>query len=45
MDIQVVFIQSPIEDAVYVNMTRGQEETNSKTGAPMVMKLKHSLYG
>lgn len=45
VDIQVAFLQSPIKGEVYVKMALGQEETDSKAGAPMVMKLKRRLYG
>ena len=45
VNVQVASLQSPIEGEVYVKMAPGQEETDSKTGSPMVMKLKLSLYG
>ena len=45
VDVQAAFLQRPIEGEVYVKMAPGQEETDSKTGSPMVMKLKLSLYG
>ena len=45
LDVQVAFLQSPMEGEVYVKMASGQEETEPATGVPMVMKLKHSLHG
>ena len=45
VDVQVASLQCPIEGEVYVKMAPGQKETDSKTGAPIMMKLKHNLYG
>ena len=45
VDVRCAFPPSPIEGEVYVKMTPGPKEAYSKTDAPMVMKLKRSLYG
>ena len=46
LDVQVAFLQSTIEGRdVYVKAAPGQEIKDSKTGEPMVYKLKRSLYG
>ena len=44
VNVQVASLQSPIEGEVYVKMASGQEETDPKTGVPLVMKLKCSLH-
>lgn len=44
-DVLVAFLKSPIKGEVNVKITLGHEETDSKTGAPMVRKLKRYQYG
>ena len=46
LGVQVAFLQSKVEGGyVHVKTTPGQEVKNSKTGEPMIYKLKRSLYG
>ena len=46
LDVQVAYLQSKIEGrGVYVTTAPGQEVKHSKTGEPMVYKLKRSLHG
>lgn len=45
IDAQVAFLQSTIIDDVFVKAAPGHNEKDVKTGEPMVMKLKRSLYG
>ncbi len=45
VDVQVAFLQSKIQDDVFVKAAPGHDTNDMKTGEPMVMKLKRSLYG
>ena len=41
----MAFLQSKIDSEVYVGLAPGQEAADSKTGVPLVMKLKRNQYG
>lgn len=45
VDVQVALLKSPVKGEVNVKMAPGQEETDYKTGASMVRKLKRGQYG
>ena len=45
MDVVTAFLQSQVEEDVYVRQAKGYEILDEDTGLPMVMKLKKSLYG
>ncbi|CAB1111740.1 unnamed protein product [Ectocarpus sp. CCAP 1310/34] len=45
MDVVTEFLQSNVEEEVYVRQAKGYEITDEVTGLPLVMKLKKSLYG
>ena len=43
LDVQTTFLNADVEENIFVKMMPGYE-TNDKTRAPLVMKLKESLY-
>ena len=45
IDVQVASPQSTIKDDVFVHAAPGHDANDAKTGKPMGMKLKRSLYG
>ena len=45
MDVVTAFLQSKMEEEVYVRQAKGYEIMDQETGLPLVMKLKKSLYG
>ena len=45
LDVQVAFLKSKIDSEVYVQLALGQATTDGKTGVPLVIGLKRSLYG
>ena len=45
MDVVTAFLQSQVEEDVFVRQAKGYEIVDEITGRPLVMKLKKSLYG
>lgn len=45
MDVVTAFLQSRVEEDVYVRQAAGYDIMDEETGLPYVMKLKKSLYG
>ena len=45
MDVVAAFLQSEVEEDVFVRQAPGYEILDTETGRPLVMKLKKSIYG
>ena len=45
LDVKSAFLQSKIDEEVFVKQAPGYRILEAATGIPMVMKLKHAVYG